>query len=296
MADDAAVNPTADDRPVCGMVRPISDMRHLRGESVVLVPEGHWLTVHGIVEEAAALVGYRLDLVSNSAQPGVIMTDIIQNLAKLDVVVCDVSCQNANVVLELGLRMAFQKAVVLIKDRETDFAFDVSGIRHITYPRLLSYPDIQKFKAELSEAIRASVQAAKDGRATYLEQFGYTEVNELGTRDVTTQALARDMQVMRDDVARMSGMMKRIVGRTRVMPYPAKPSNPNLSADEAIRAVLRGVGVTTTSYDTYLKLLRGQASGEVSQAPRPPFTIPSEPLDRNEISDEDGAPLDGPDE
>ena len=57
-------------------------------------------------------------------------------------VVVDVSWKNPNVMFELGLRLAFDRPTIVVKDIETDYAFDTSPIVHVLYPRSLRYQPI----------------------------------------------------------------------------------------------------------------------------------------------------------
>jgi hypothetical protein len=54
-----------------------------------------------------------------------------------------VSGKNPNVMFELGIRLAFDKATIIIKDDKTDYSFDTSVIQHIPYPRDLRHNQIE---------------------------------------------------------------------------------------------------------------------------------------------------------
>ena len=71
---------------------------------------------------------------------------IIENIYSSDIVICDVSCKNANVMFELGMRLAFDKPTIIIKDDSTGYSFDTSLIEHLEYPRDLRFTSIIKFK------------------------------------------------------------------------------------------------------------------------------------------------------
>ncbi len=58
----------------------------------------------------------------------------------IPIVVCDISARNANVMFELGMRLAFDKPTVIIKDERTPYSFDISSIEHLDYPSDLRYP------------------------------------------------------------------------------------------------------------------------------------------------------------
>ena len=60
-----------------------------------------------------------------------IVIDILQRILASDLVVCDLSARNANVLYELGIRQAFDKPTVLLKNKQTDRIFDIQGLRTI---------------------------------------------------------------------------------------------------------------------------------------------------------------------
>jgi hypothetical protein len=72
-----------------------------------------------IFKPAAELAGYRFVPASVDSSR-VIQAAIIDNLARADVVLCDTSLWNANVFFELGIRVALNKPVALVRDGLTD--------------------------------------------------------------------------------------------------------------------------------------------------------------------------------
>jgi len=54
---------------------------------------------------------------------------IIQRIVDSEMVLCDYSAKNPNVMYELGVRHAFNKPVALVKDKTTDKVFDIQGLR-----------------------------------------------------------------------------------------------------------------------------------------------------------------------
>lgn len=138
--------------PVCGIVRPIADMGDY--------PSAHWAEVHAILADAAASAGYRARLVSESDAVSVILSEIVTNLYDDPIVVCDVSGRNANVMFELGMRLAFEKPTVIVTDDATPFTFDISPVKHLVYPRSLRFAAIVDFKEKLAAALAATIGAA----------------------------------------------------------------------------------------------------------------------------------------
>lgn len=129
----------------CGIVMPIATMEGY--------PESHWKDVKRIVESAIEDAGFEARLVSDADDIGVIHKRIVQNLYDNPMIVCDISGRNPNVMFELGLRLAFDKPTIIIKDEVTPYSFDTSVIEHLSYPKDLRFHKIEIFKAELKNRI-----------------------------------------------------------------------------------------------------------------------------------------------
>lgn len=185
----------------CGLVMPISAIDGCTAE--------HWVEVKNIVSDAVAGIeelNFSTKIVSEQDDVGVIQKRIVQNIYSSDVVVCDVSCKNANVMFELGMRLAFDKPTILIKDDVTDFSFDTGVIEHLVYPRDLRFSRIVMFKKLLADKVYATYKASIDdpGHSTFLKNFGsfkVASVNEtVGTAD---QVMIDMIQDLSREVARI---------------------------------------------------------------------------------------------
>lgn len=136
---------------ICGYVMPIADTANYK--------PGHWSDVTNILDEVCNDLKFKdYKLVSNMQEVNVIHANIVNNLYNNDIVICDVSSKNPNVMFELGMRIAFDKPVVIIKDDDTDYCFDTGTIEHITYPKELRYENINNFKIKLSEKITETLK------------------------------------------------------------------------------------------------------------------------------------------
>lgn len=169
------------DTKTCGIVMPIS--------SIDGCSESHWSEIQEILTDAIEEAGFEGNLVSNADEVGIIHKRIIQNLYDNPVVVCDVSCKNPNVMFELGLRLAFDKPTIIVKDDKTSYSFDTSAIEHLEYPRDLRFSQIIEFKAKLSEKIRATYnKSTTDAEyTTFLKHFGEFKVAKLEKKEVSGQ-------------------------------------------------------------------------------------------------------------
>lgn len=163
-------------KPVCGIVMPISEIDGCSSE--------HWVEVREIFYSCIEDAGFEGRLVSHSDISGVIQKRIVQNLYNDDIVICDVSCNNPNVMFELGMRLAFDKPTIIIKDDETDFLFDTGVVEHIDYPRGLRFSRINSFKEELTRKLVATHKAGADAHS-YLQSFGEFKIAKIESQNLS---------------------------------------------------------------------------------------------------------------
>jgi len=162
-----------EEKKTCGLVMPISAIDGCSAE--------HWGDVKRIIAESISTIDspkFEARLVSEADDVGVIQKRIVQNLYTSDVVVCDVSGKNPNVMFELGMRLAFDKPTVIIKDNKTDYSFDTSVIEHVGYPRDLRFGRVVAFKEELADKVVATYERSKSDpdHSTFLKNFGQFKV------------------------------------------------------------------------------------------------------------------------
>ncbi|SEE42760.1 hypothetical protein [Prevotella sp. lc2012] len=197
------------EKPVCGIIMPISSIDNCSME--------HWAEVKKIISEAICDAGYKPNLVSNADDIGIIQKRIIQNIYDNDIVVCDVSGKNPNVMFELGMRLAFDKPAIIVIDDKTDYSFDTSPIEHLSYPRDLRYYNILNFKEQLKTKIIATVEKAKNdpNYTTFLKNFGEFEVAHVEKKEGSmNEVLLSKIEEMAYHLSRME---RRINTRENVM-------------------------------------------------------------------------------
>ena len=186
------------EKMVCGIVMPIS--------AVDGCDESHWTDVYDILSEAIEEAGFDANLVSHADDVGIIHKRIIQNLYDNPVVVCDVSGKNPNVMFELGMRLAFDKPTIIVKDEKTSYSFDTSAIEHLEYPRDLRFSRIIEFKEKLTEKIKATYEKAKSDSTytTFLKHFGEFTVAKLDKKEVSGQ------EYIIEELRNIRGVMRRL--------------------------------------------------------------------------------------
>lgn len=174
----------------CGVIMPISSIDGCSAE--------HWLEVKSIIVDAVQGISdydFQVSLVSEQDDVGVIQKRIVQNVYNSDVVVCDVSCKNPNVMFELGMRLAFDKPTVIVKDDKTDYSFDTGVIEHIPYPRDLRFSRVVLFKNALAEKVKNTYRVSLEDpeHSTFLKSFGDFKVAGITQTEVTSERLILEM-------------------------------------------------------------------------------------------------------
>ena len=182
MTKDDKAQQVTEKLPKCGIIMPIS--------SIEGCPKEHWADVKNILSDAIKDAGFEAHLVSDADDSGIIQKRIVQNLYHNEMIVCDVSCKNANVMFELGMRLAFDKPTIIVMDNMTQYAFDTAPIEHLSYPRDLSYFRIVEFKRQLAGKIKGTYDAAKQpDYTTFLKHFGEFKTASISPKEVKFQDL-----------------------------------------------------------------------------------------------------------
>ena len=180
----------------CGIIMPIASMDGY--------PESHWKDVRRILASAIEGAGFEAKIVSESDDIGVIHKRIVQNLYDNPMIVCDISGRNANVMFELGLRLAFDKPTIIVKDDATPYSFDTSVIEHLAYPKDLRYQRIEDFKAELKQRIEKTYATYLKDPSTYstfLKNFGSFKVPEIDEKFLPmSEYIVEELKSIRGDL------------------------------------------------------------------------------------------------
>lgn len=185
--------------PKCGIIMPISGIDGC--------PAEHWKDVLVIIKDVIQTAGFEPNLVSHSEDIGIIQKRIIQNVYSADMIICDVSGKNPNVMFELGMRLAFDKPTVIIKDDKTEYTFDTSVIEHLTYPRDLRFSIMVDFKENLKSRLIATHRAAKDNKnySTFLKNFGQFKVSKLEEVELSSDSfLIHSINEINEKLERLS--------------------------------------------------------------------------------------------
>jgi len=148
-------NDATQNTKTCFVIMPIADMDGYDA--------GHFTRVYEhLIKPACIKAGYtphRADLVAAS---NYIIIDILRKIVESDLVICDLSGRNPNVLYELGVRQAFNLPTVLIKDHITPRIFDIQGLRCVDYGHSLRIDEVQKEQDSIRNAVAETAEKPND--------------------------------------------------------------------------------------------------------------------------------------
>ena len=122
---------------VCFVIMPIADMDGY--------DTGHFDRVYShLIKPACELAGYQAVRADDVASSNYIIIDILHKILDSEMVLCDLSGRNPNVLYELGIRQAFNLPTVLIKDIKTNKIFDIQGLRYTEYNQSLRVDEVSR--------------------------------------------------------------------------------------------------------------------------------------------------------
>ncbi len=142
-------------KKTCFVIMPIADMEGY--------DSGHFTRVYEyLIVPACANAGYEAHRADVVAASNYIIIDILRKIIDSDLVICDLSGRNPNVLYELGVRQAFNLPTVLIKDTKTSRIFDIQGIRCADYNHSLRIDEVRKEQESIRKAIVETASSSND--------------------------------------------------------------------------------------------------------------------------------------
>jgi hypothetical protein len=193
---------TTDTSAVCGIIMPISAIDDKYSED-------HWSRVKLVLENAITDAGMVPQPVWENQANDVIQARILKNLYENELVVCDVSGRNANVMLELGMRLSTRKPTILVADGETPLPFDTSVIAHSFYQKDLEYNATKKFVADLTETIVSLRRdVAQKKYVSFVENFRFETVTPSTIAVPAEEFFAEKIEEISRTVLRLENSMR----------------------------------------------------------------------------------------
>lgn len=192
---------------------PISDQQNY--------PTKHFTRVYNhIIKPACELADFepiRADDVLNTNH---IALDVIKKVIESDMAICDLSSQNPNVLYELGIRQAFNKPVVLIKDYRTKRIFDIQGLRDLEYDENLRIDNVQESIDNLTEIIKTTYRD-KDSQINSLIKL--LSINPAEISDTTNISI--ETELILENLNNINQRLNLIENNTNEQPkfYPKPP-------------------------------------------------------------------------
>lgn len=141
--------------PSCGIVMPIS--------ATASHEEPHWRQVQSLIHRAVIKAGFTPVNVWEGDLNDRISERIIENLFRLDIVVVDISDQNSNVMIELGLRLASKKPTIVITNDPKLIPFDIKDFHAVPYPKDLRIIETEQFLDDLSSVLISKHELFNNG-------------------------------------------------------------------------------------------------------------------------------------
>jgi hypothetical protein len=132
-------------------------------------PEGFFQEVlRSLLTPAASGAGFTVRT-ANRQGSDLIQSTIIRDLMDADLVIADLTEHNPNVLFELGVRIAKEKPVVLVKAEGTGRIFDVDNLLRVyEYKAQLWRTTIEKDLAALTEFVSGAWET-RDDEQTYMK-------------------------------------------------------------------------------------------------------------------------------
>lgn len=167
-----------------------------------------------LIKPACEKAGFKAKRVDENAKTGIIMLEILEMIVECDIAICDMSSRNPNVFYELGLRQAFDKKCVLIKDERTDYPFDVNMLRTVEYDSSLRIDLIQEKVEDLALTIKETADnISSDGNSLVqlLSIKKPAKINELEEMDNSMAIVLNAIQSLSskiDSIKKTSSQIK----------------------------------------------------------------------------------------
>lgn len=203
-------------RPTCFVVMPITT----GAESVYFpVDPEHFRHVYRyLFRPAIEDAGYE-PIEPEAAGSELIHARIIQHLQTADLVMCDLSSFNPNVMFELGVRIALNKPVALVHDEHTQVnrVFDIGVIQSQPYSSDLSAWVLQEQLPSITRHL-ATVADRSQGSNPMWRTFGI----EVAAR-LHTDSSSEDLSVL--VLERLRYIEQSLADASRPTPVPSRPTS-----------------------------------------------------------------------
>lgn len=133
----------------CFVIMPISNNKDY--------DDNHFTRVYDyLIKPACEKAGYKAIRADDDIKTDHITISILKQIVESDMAICDMSSRNPNVFYELGMRQAFNKRTVLIRDNTTPIPFDIQDLRTLEYDKNLRIDKIHTSIEDIAKAIKVT--------------------------------------------------------------------------------------------------------------------------------------------
>jgi hypothetical protein len=177
-----------------------------------------------------------------------IQSEIVKNLETADLVLCDLSTLNANVMLELGIRTALDLPICLIRDDLTlTLPFDTAIINTYRYDSSLNLWKMREEREALAAHILATRNNNTDGRNPLWRVFGLArraespvqQVEETNPLQAQVELLSRQLDALIKQQTTTTGTAARATPDPAAAEQAAQEELAFPDASPAVRDLLR---------------------------------------------------------
>jgi hypothetical protein len=204
---------TKDEKKICFIIMPISDQEGY--------DKGHFKRVYEhIIKPACESAGFKPIRADDEVKTNYIVIDIIKKIIESDMVLCDLSSKNANVFYELGIRQAFNKKAVLIKDIKTGRVFDIQGLRAIDYDESLRIDSVVKNIQEISNTLKETYEYDGDDINSLIQLLSIQPAKLSDSFELSNESSIILKAI--DEIQSRIGNLEKFDSKSTSTPYNAK--------------------------------------------------------------------------
>ncbi|MGT3355753.1 hypothetical protein [Yersinia enterocolitica] len=220
---------------ICFVIMPITDSTGY--------DSGHFHRVYNhLIKPACEKAGFTAKRADDSSSSNMIVLDILKKIVESEMAICDLSSRNPNVLYELGLRQAFNKKTILIKDTNTISPFDVQAFRYAEYDQKLRIDNVANEINLISTALTSTYNSDADD-INSIVQLLKIEPAKVGEKTI----LSEDSTILLEAIANLSNRVDAIKDINKFSETLAESALDNMSFREILalkngRSLAKGRG------------------------------------------------------
>lgn len=189
----------ASEKKTCFVIMPFSGTSEYE--------PGHFDRVYEyIIKPACELANFVPIRGDDSKSSNMIMLDVLRNIIDCDMAICDLSSINANVFYELGLRQAFDKKTILIRDGLHEVPFDLLGFRYVPYNPTLRVDTVRSEIKDISAMLLETHNERK------LDANSIVSILKMKPATIDTKTMNQEESMMFEVLTRMKRLEQKVNG------------------------------------------------------------------------------------